>query len=91
MKERSASYSKPRHRASAATDTPRRPPSPSKPSKVRVLQVHAVLLLFIAVVCIVIKKASPYTITERRIPELIPVLGSQLAGDVSHKPGGTPR
>ena len=26
-------------------------------------------------------------ITERRVPELIPVLGSQLAGDVSHKPG----
>jgi len=23
-----------------------------------------------------------------RVPELIPVLGSQLAGDVSHKPGG---
>jgi len=31
---------------------------------------------------------SPYSITERRIPELIPVLGSQPAGDVSHKPGG---
>ena len=27
-------------------------------------------------------------ITERRVPELIPVLGSQPAGDVSHKPGG---
>jgi len=27
-------------------------------------------------------------ITECRVPELIPVLGSQLAGDVSHKPGG---
>ena len=39
----------------------------------------------------VIKKASPYSITQRRIPELIPVLGSQHAGDVSHKPGGTPR
>ena len=26
-------------------------------------------------------------ITERRLPELIPVLGSQPAGDVSHKPG----
>jgi len=31
---------------------------------------------------------APYSITERRIPELIPVLGSQPAGDVSHKPGG---
>jgi len=27
-------------------------------------------------------------ITERRVPELIPVLGSQPAGDMSHKPGG---
>jgi len=26
---------------------------------------------------------SPYSITERRVPELIPVLGSQSAGDVS--------
>jgi len=33
-------------------------------------------------------KSSPYSITERRVPELIPVLGSQPAGDASHKPGG---
>jgi len=33
-------------------------------------------------------KASPYSITESRVPELIPILGSQPAGDVSHKPGG---
>ena len=33
-------------------------------------------------------KRSPYSITERRVPELIPVLGSQPAGAVSHKPGG---
>jgi len=37
-------------------------------------------------------KGSPYSTTERRVPvsgaELIPVLGSQPAGDVSHKPGG---
>ena len=31
-------------------------------------------------------KASLYLITERKVPELIPVLGSQPAGDVSHKP-----
>jgi len=30
------------------------------------------------------KKGSLYSITERRVP----VLGSQPAGDVSHKPGG---
>ena len=34
-------------------------------------------------------KGSPYSITERRVPELIPVLGSQPSGDVSHKPDGT--
>ena len=28
------------------------------------------------------------SITERRVPELIPVLGSQPADVVSHKPGG---
>jgi len=33
-------------------------------------------------------KVSPYSIAERRVPELIPVLGSQPAGDVSHKTGG---
>jgi len=32
-------------------------------------------------------KGSPYSITERRVPELIPVLGSQPASDVSHKSG----
>jgi len=33
-------------------------------------------------------KGSQYSIVERRVPELNPVLGSQPAGDVSHKPGG---
>jgi len=33
-------------------------------------------------------KGSPYSITERRVQELIQVIGSQPAGDVSHKPGG---
>ena len=33
-------------------------------------------------------KGSLCSITERRVSELIPVLGSQPAGDVSHKPGG---
>jgi len=33
-------------------------------------------------------EGSPYSITKRRVPELIPVLGSQPAVDVSHKPGG---
>ena len=33
-------------------------------------------------------KGSPCSITERRVPELITVLGSQPASDVSHKPGG---
>jgi len=34
-------------------------------------------------------KSSPYSTAERRVPELIPVLGSQPAGDVSHKLSGT--
>jgi len=50
------------------------------------------LLLFVSIskkLSIVKKgKGSPYSITECRVPELIPVLGSQPAGDVSHKPGG---
>ena len=33
-------------------------------------------------------KGRPYSTAERRVPELIQVLGSQPAGDVSHKPGG---
>jgi len=33
-------------------------------------------------------KGSPYSITERRVPQLIPVLGSQPVGDVSLKPSG---
>jgi len=32
-------------------------------------------------------KGRPYSITERRVPELIPVIGRPPAGDVSHKPG----
>jgi len=38
--------------------------------------------------CLKAKKGSPYSITERRVLELIAVLGSQPAGDVCHKPGG---
>jgi len=38
--------------------------------------------------CCQVKKGSPYSIAERRVPGLIPVLGSQHARDVSHKPGG---
>ena len=33
-------------------------------------------------------KGIPYSIAERRVLELFPVLGSQPAGDVSHKLGG---
>ena len=42
----------------------------------------------ISLYCNVLQKRSPYSITERRVPELIPVFGSQPAGDVSHKPDG---
>jgi len=33
-------------------------------------------------------KLAHTRITKRRVPELIPVFGSQPAGDVTHKPGG---
>ena len=33
-------------------------------------------------------KDSPYSITERMVPELILVFCSQPAGDVNHKPDG---
>jgi len=33
-------------------------------------------------------KGSPYSNTDRRVPELIPVLGSHPAGDVSQKLDG---
>jgi len=35
-----------------------------------------------------VKKGGPYSIAECRVPELIPVVGSPPAGDVSQKPGG---
>ena len=49
------------------------------------MQGHSVSFAFN--INLLIKKGSPYSVTERRVPELIPVLGSQPAGDVSHKPG----
>jgi len=49
-----------------------------------------VLQLSVCLRCdqIFFKKASQYLFTKCRVPELIPVLGSQPARDVSHKPGG---
>ena len=35
-----------------------------------------------------VKVSHAYSITERRVPELISVLGSQPAGDVNHKSDG---
>ena len=43
---------------------------------------------FVGFSCCKEGKGSPYSIMERRVPELIPVLGSQPAGDLSHKPDG---
>jgi len=43
-------------------------------------------LKYIDTLTLIVKKGSPYSISECRVPELIPVLGSQPAGDVSHKP-----
>ena len=33
-------------------------------------------------------KVCPYSITKSRVLELVPVIGSQPVGDVSHKPDG---
>jgi len=46
------------------------------------------MVLSTSLLIVASKKGRPYTIMERRVPELIPVLGSQPAGDVSHKLGG---
>jgi len=46
------------------------------------------MLCSVAVTVIEKGKCSLYSITECRLPELIPVLGSQPASDVSHKRGG---
>jgi len=50
----------------------------------------AVMWLESAVTAALVKKGkgSSYSTAERRVPELTPVLGSQPAGDVSHKPDG---
>ena len=50
-----------------------------------------VLFVFLFLSCdarTVKDKGSQYSITERRVPELIQVLCSQPVGYVSHKPGG---
>ena len=41
-------------------------------------------ILFVYVFITLKGKGSPYSITERRVPELIPVLGSQLLGEQRH-------
>ena len=51
---------------------------------------NRLLHVFVKCSCDVLRlkgEGSPYSFAERRVPELIPVLGSQPAGDVSHKPG----
>ena len=43
---------------------------------------------YLEVIYLCIPGNCPYSIAERRVPELTPVLGSQPASDVSRKPGG---
>ena len=60
----------------------------SKSSVTCVLTASCIKTLYVSLAsCRGKGKGSPYSITERGVPELIPVLGSQPAGDVSHKPG----
>jgi len=59
------------------------------PVGVKRLKITTTSLLTLLPPCKKKDKSSPYSITERRVPELIPVLGSQPAGDVSHKCSGS--
>ena len=73
-----------------------RPASRTHTTLANLVDIYVYVLLYITVLLPVgvIKddrlfyKGSPYSITERGVPELIPVLDSQPAGDVSHKSGG---
>ena len=58
------------------------------PTMTTTLTTAGQLLLTSICLClsVCVNKGSWYSSTERRVPELIPVLGSQPAGDVSHKP-----
>ena len=57
-------------------------------SRKSALRRQHIALRFLANILHPTLKSSPYSITERRVPELIPVLDTQPAGDVSHKPSG---
>ena len=68
--------------ASSTRSTSRRPTETRSPTRSpsATHRFHTLLILFIER-----GKGNPYSIIKRRAPELIPVLGSQPAGDVSHK------
>ena len=46
------------------------------------------ITVFVTNVLLNLKKVADTRLLDTRFPKLIPVLGSQPAGDVSHKPGG---
>jgi len=54
----------------------------------RLFYSRPILISHITSVVKTLLNGSPYSMTDRRVPELIPVLGSQPADDVSHKPDG---
>jgi len=66
------------------------PPRPTPPPLTRWYVLRASNVVCSLCVCTVYTKVkgkgSPCSITECRLPELIPVLGSEPSGDVSHKP-----
>jgi len=68
------------------------PPRPTPPPLTRWYVLRASNVVCSLCVCTVYTKVkgkgSPCSSTECRLPELIPVLGSEPSGDVSHKPGG---
>ena len=68
--------------ASSTRSTSRRPTETRSPTRSpsATHRFHTLLIIFIKT-----GKGNLYSIIKRRAPELIPVLGSQPAGDLSHK------
>ena len=79
-----------RQRAPAVDATPRQPHPQLRPKPgCRTINPRAARSTKYRTIYHKIKgKRSLYSTAERMVPELIPVLGSQPAGDVSHKPDG---
>jgi len=79
-------HQQPRHPAGARE--PASPPSVHTPATHSRHVHHHVILTAIHQLLVKVKVADTRLPNVVWVPQLIPVLGSQPAGDVSHKPGG---